>query len=341
MKVNTYLFTQTLSSLLSSSLSLQESLLVCSKVLSSKNDKKFSLQVLEDVKTGMKFFNSLEKFKNNFSPLYIALAFIGQETGTLKNVFEKLSIYLKTQKKLKEKFLLSLSYPVLILITTIFVIAFIFIFVSPRFSDILLAFTESSNEVTLQMIKIKSTIIFSLLIFFILVLVICGCAFFCKTSEKFSYAFDCILLKVPVVRNVAIAMQMREFSFAMKILLENHFTFLESFRFGESVVKNKRIRKSISKVKEGVSNGEHVGEVFEREKIFPEYFVSWVKIAEENGNIFQSFSQIYEYYENETKNILECFSNFLEPCFTLLTGIILIFVIGQFVVPLFNLLGAL
>ena len=92
---------------------------------------------------------------------------------------------------------------------------------------------------------------------------------------------------------------------------------------------------------ENVMDGMAVGEAFEREKIFPNYFTVWIKIAEENGNTSEAFREISDYYRFENENILSEITQSAEPVFILITGAIIISVIAQFVIPVFNLLGAL
>ena len=75
--------------------------------------------------------------------------------------------------------------------------------------------------------------------------------------------------------------------------------------------------------------------------MFPNYFVTWIKIAEKNGDVEGAFSQLYDYYQSETLNIATGIAISVEPVFILLTGTIIITLIVQFVVPIFNMLGAL
>ena len=104
---------------------------------------------------------------------------------------------------------------------------------------------------------------------------------------------------------------------------------------------NKCIKQAVFEVCKGVSSGEEAGTCFERAKVFPSYFTMWVKIAEQNGNVTDSFSRIYDFYSGKSENFYSGITSLLEPFFILLTGIILIIAISQFVIPVFNLLGAL
>ena len=55
----------------------------------------------------------------------------------------------------------------------------------------------------------------------------------------------------------------------------------------------------------------------------------------------EAFREISDYYRFENENILSDITQAAEPVFILITGAIIISVIAQFVIPVFNLLGAL
>ena len=61
-------------------------------------------------------------FNQDFSPLYISLISIGEESGTLAQVFGHLSIYLKAKKNMRRKIIQALLYPCLVLFTAVAVV---------------------------------------------------------------------------------------------------------------------------------------------------------------------------------------------------------------------------
>mgnify|MGYP003294551641 CR=1 FL=1 len=105
MKIDVLLFTQTMSSLLKSSLSLQDALDIYSEICENKKDKKFYMKISQNIKNGNLLSSELSNYEKYFSVLYISLVKIGENSGTMIQVFEKLANYLKVKKETKEKFL--------------------------------------------------------------------------------------------------------------------------------------------------------------------------------------------------------------------------------------------
>lgn len=341
MKTDVLLFTQVMHSLLSSYLSLQNALTVCKEILTGQKEKAFVENVLKTVNEGKKFSHALAEYKKDFSPLYISLISIGEESGTLAQVFGHLSIYLKAKKNMRRKIIQALLYPCLVLFTAVAVVIILTVFVMPRLEGIFEAFEVSSSDMAGQILKIKSRFILTVIIMSLFVLFFIISATLRKVNEKAAYLIDSILLKIPVVNNLVLTMQMNDFSFAMKLLSDSHYPLVRSLLEAEHVLDNRKMKKAVSGACKSIMDGQKVGEAFEREMLFPKYFTVWVKIAEENGNTSEAFGEISDYYQNENENILESVTQAAEPVFIIITGAIIISIILQFVIPVFNLLGAL
>lgn len=340
MKIDILLFTQTMHSLLSSCLSLQSALKVCSEILADKREKTLVLSVFKKVNEGKKFSLALSDYKKEFSPLYISLVAIGEESGTLAEVFGHLSSYLKDKRNMNRKIIQALMYPAMVLITAVAVVIILTVFVMPRLEGIFEAFSVSSDMAG-QMIKVKARFIVSVVITAAVILAIVIATIMHKTSTKAAFMIDGAMLRIPVVKKIVLTMQMNDFSFAMRLMADTHFPLVQSLAQAKDVLRNGRIKNAVASVCKNITDGMAVGEAFEKEKIFPNYFIVWIKIAEENGNTPQAFKEISDYYRFENENILSDITQSAEPVFILITGAIIISVIAQFVIPVFNLLGAL
>ena len=341
MKTDVLLFTQTMHSLLSSHLSLQNALEVCSRILSDKKGKVFIKNILKKVSEGEKLSAALTDYKKDFSPLYISLVSIGEESGNLTEVFGHLSSYLKVKKNMRNKIVQALLYPAMVLVTAVAVVIILTVFVMPHLEGIFEAFSTASTDIADQMQKTKTHLM--MLVFFAVavVILIVLCLVLRKVNKRFALVIDGALLKVPVIGKLIVTMQMNDFSFAMKLFTSSHFSLVKALEEAKKVPGNREFEKAVESACRKISGGMRAGRAFESEKVFPEYFTAWVKIAEENGDAQRAFGEITDFYRNENENMLAGITQAAEPVFILITGIIIIFVIVQFVIPVFNLLGAL
>lgn len=335
------LFTQNMASLLKSGLSLQDSLEVCSNINDNPRNVELCKSLCKQINDGNTLSNGLKLFSNQFSELYISLIEIGETTGSLSEVFEKLSVYLKEKKQTREKLLQALIYPLIVFITALVVVLIIVFFVFPKLESVFEVFTESSEEVALKVSSIKYSMIFFCTVIGFFLLFITLVVVLRKTNKSFLLLTDKILFRIPFIGKYIQTNCTNDFSFAMKLLSSSYLPFSESLKQSKDVVKNLYYRNSLEKVYDRIISGCDISDAFKEQKVFPVYLVTWIGLAQSTGNVENVFSQVNEYYKNEATNIIQGLVVSSEPFFILITGLIIFILVGQFVLPVFKLLGGL
>lgn len=339
MKADILSFTQTLSLLLSTNISLQDALKIGSEIESNKKNKRLCLDLLKNIKEGLLLSETMKKYPHFFNPFYNSLVSIGEETGSLISVFEKLALYLKTKKERNTKVIQSLLYPAIVLLSAIVVILIVVFFVFPQMEEIFSVFAQEAEGIKKQIVKIKTNIFFILGLFVFILLAGLIIKYLRKKNIKVRFITDSFLLKMPGIRKIIIINQTTDFAFAMKLLIESHFTFSQSMKQAAQVLSNEKYKWVILSINEEIVKGRSVGECFEQYKLLPSYLNTWIKVSEYNGDVKGVFSQIYDYYSRENTNIVNGIVIILEPLFTILTGLIVLVIISQFVIPIFKLMG--
>lgn len=341
MRINVLLFTEIMASLLQSGLSLQDSLILAAIIHTKQKDKIFCNEISKGILEGKVLSECLKSYEKQFGFLYISFIQVGEQTGKLPEVFEKLSGYLKGKKQTKDQIIKNLIYPVLVLITAIIVVFVIVLFVFPRLQGILDAFGEVSEELAGRMDALELSVKWSGGIILLSCFLFSVLSIICHFGKKTRMFIDSLILRIPVISKYVIYSETYDFAFSMKLLSSEYYPFEKSLLLSSKVIKNQRYKKSVVSVYEKVKQGNPIGKSFEEEKVFPEYLVSWIKIAEKNGNLLNSFAHIYEYFKREMENYSSGFFKTLEPVFILITGLIVIGIIVQFVLPIFNMVGTL
>lgn len=335
------LFTQNIASLLKSGLSLQDSLEICSDINSSARNVELCKSLSKQINDGSTLSSGFKLFKNQFSDLYISLIEIGESTGSLSEVFEKLSNYLKEKKQAHDKLIQALVYPLIVFITALFVVLIIIFFVFPKLESVFEVFTESSEEVAMKIGSIKNGIVVFCITLTTLFMFIIAIFITRKINKHFLFVTDKIVFRIPILGKYIQTNCTNDFSFAMKLLSSSYVPFSESINKAQHVVRNLYYRSCLGNVYKKVVSGGDIGSAFREEKVFPIYLVTWIALAQSTGNVENVFLQINEYYKNETANIIQGLVVSAEPFFILITGIVIFALVGQFVLPVFNLLGDL
>lgn len=331
-------FSENMSALLNAGLPLQESLKVCQQITNKKGLIQICSNILNSLKNGESLHNSLKKSTLFFPPLYIELIRIGESSGDICTVFNKLCDYYKSKQTLKQKIVQSLTYPCIVLGTSLIVLACIIFFVFPRMETIFEVLSVSNQMLMDKMDSVyKTTKLVLLGIVFLIIISILLYVLY-QREKRIKYHLDYLLLQTPFVGMYLKIRETNDFSFAMELLTSSGMSLLSSLEQASRVVSNCVYRKAVMDVQLMVSEGGSISKAFQKHSVFPPYVITWIGIGEMTGTVSGVFRQIHTYFDKESSRILDNIMKNLEPIFIVITGLIMFVLVVQFVLPVFSLL---
>lgn len=333
-------FTQIMDQLVTSGLSIKDSLEILSTMDNKSGSSALSANLLEMIKKGYSFASSVNEFTDYFSAVYRGIINVGDKIGSVEKIFPKLKSYLEDQKKIKDKISSALLYPILVLITaSLSFIAMIF-FVFPKLRNMFAEFggttaiklEQNIHNIELGLIIYLITII-AIILFIIIVRTIA------KRNDSVRYTFDNFVLKLPIIGKITIYKEILNFSFAMETLVSSGITIEAALQESMAVLTNKAFEKALSDIRTRIIKGESLSTAFAKHNVFPSYITKWMLVGERSGNTEQIFTQIKKYYQSEIDIITTKFMALIEPALIILIGIILITLIITVVIPVFSMYG--
>lgn len=333
-------FTESLGALLSSGLSVQDSLRMCAQIVADKKCTALCRRLEQAILNGDSFYQALA-VEESFSLLYISLVKIGEKTGSAAPVFRRLSDYLREKRHTKRKIIQALIYPVTVCFTALIVSIFIVFFIFPRIQDIFVVFIAESEQAAQSVQKMRYgiigiTVFFTLCIFLWLLFLLLY-----KINKKAALYIDRLLLVLPVFGTVIKAFCTSDFAFAMDLLSGAGIPLVQALRQAASVVSNREYKKAVESCADDIFCGEKLSVSFSKQRAFPAYIVQWIGIGEKTGETHNVFKHIHRYYTKENEQLISTALTAAEPAFILAAGLIVLFLVIQFVLPVFSLLGRL
>lgn len=335
-------FTRTMSLLLSSGLQLKDSLRVSKDIFTQLQTKQFLNAVSDQVEKGQSLAQALDPFQTSLGTLYLGLIKIGEKTSTLAPIFERLTEYLAVQKQLKDKLTSALMYPLLVLSVAFIGIIFLAAFIFPALSELVGSLRQGNGseiQRNLTSFQIQLSVIGTLL-------VLCGAAFitlgyFSKRNVYLKNRLGRLLWRLPLVGKVVQTLEGLNFCFAMETLIQAGYSAEISLGEASASVKNAYFRIMISAVKDRILRGQSFSQAMESQTHMPQRLTTWVKVGEQSGDLTKVFGQLRFYYQQDWEKITSRLMNLMEPLLILSVGIILIFLILNFITPVFSMLGDL
>lgn len=333
-------FTQIMNQLISSGLTIKDSLEILSVMDEKNGSSKLSLTIFERIQKGNSFAKSVNELDNYFSAVYRGIINVGDRVGSVEKIFPKLKTYLENQKKISDKFLSALLYPVLVLITALVAFITMIFFVFPKLEGMFSDFGGSVAEQMQQNInKMETGVVVFLIIVFCVFLLCNILVLFSKNNQSIKYQIDSLILKFPILGKIIVYREILNFSFAMETLTASGISIETALMESTSVLTNSVFKSSIQDVHNRIIKGESLSSSFSRHKHFPTYFVKWMLVGEKSGKTDQIFSEVKNYFQSEMDVIISKFMSLIEPALIVVVGLFLIIFIITIVLPVFSLYG--
>lgn len=335
-------FTATTGLLLSSGLSLKDSLQVALTIFTKGHEHQIISRILDKLNKGASFYNSLTEMGDNFPPLYRGLVRIGEKIGSLDTIFSRLSRYLADSKKIRDKVSGALIYPLLILIL---VIAGALVMTFVAFPAITSVFSQmgAKEAAQIQMRLFVYNVVMGVVLAAALAAVMgFGVLRLVRrrggaTGEK----IDRLLLSLPVGGRIILYRESLNFLFAMETLTGSGYSIEEALKEASLVLKNLAMKSAVDTIRERVIRGDSIATAFGEQKIFPERISQWLHVGERSGQVEKVFSELTNYYQGEIDRWTTRFMSLIDPLLMIVVGGAVASFVFLFLLPIFSMAGGL
>jgi general secretion pathway protein F len=315
-------FTQELSTLLNSGVPLDRALSITTELTTKPQFKGIVSDILRAIKGGKSLADALAIHPDYFSDLFINMVRAGEASGSLGQIFERLSVFERSRDELRSYIVSSMIYPALLALVGMGAIFVLLDFVVPRFASV---FDDSRMKIptpTLIMLQISNVVqdwgwlvvlgIASFVVLFRL---------YIKTDSGRMW-WDEFRLKIPILGDAMRKAETSRFARAMSTLVGNTVPLVQSLNISAGILFNKRMANSLKDVAQGVKRGEGIAQPLARTKMFPPLASHLLTVGEETGKLDVMFARMADIYDEETRAAIRRFTSVFEPLVILIMGLI-------------------
>ena len=311
------------------------------ELLLEDQKKEHSKKVIEALILGLVQGNSMYKSmsldKKSFTNYEIVSFQIGEESGTLKLVSEKLGLYYKKRNLQKRNIKNALTYPLVVLLTALMSVYFMLQFVVPMFTDIF-----KQNSVKLPWVTQK---IISLSLFFqkytgvILLITIIVIVLYKLSALKWNlkrYEHE-VILKVPFLGKFIKKIYLLQYVQAVSLLVNAQVSILKSVQLTQKMTPFFPLKKALSVMEKKLLSGEKLSVAMENLPVFDQRMIALIKVAEETNKNEYVYERLSDQYMTDLEQISKNLSNLLEPLIIIVLGVVVGVVLIAMYLPMFQL----
>lgn len=296
--------------------------------------KKMVAKVKNGVVEGSSFADALGSFPAVFPSLYVNMVRVGETSGTLEIVLNRLADIMEKQEELKNRVVTAMIYPLLIMLVGVLILCFLFIYVIPNITSI---FKDMHQALPLPtQILMGSSEIFKAYWWVLLILFIAALLVLRKIrkSPKGRRWMDQRILKLPMIGALAGKLAAARFTRTLGSLLDNGVSMLPAMGIVKNVVGNVVIAEVVENAGTEVGKGQALSRTLDSGGVFPPMAIQMIQVGEQSGNLEEMLGKVAEVFEREVETSVMRLTALLEPVMVLIMAGVVLFIILSIFLPI-------
>jgi general secretion pathway protein F len=331
------LMTRQLATLLKANIPLVDSLGAVSEQVENPVLSEAMAEVRNAVNEGGQFYKALQRYPNIFTTIYITMCEAGEMSGTLDVILMRLAEFTEAQNELRSKVKSAMTYPVIMLVVTMGLMFFLFIFVIPKMVEVF----ESSPNLTMPWYSLAVINASGFMVNYWWAILggsfISWVAFLnWKKTPSGKTSWDAISLKIPLFGDMNRLVAVSRFTRTLATLLNGGVPMLNALSIVRNVVDNDIMAKAIDDARNNISEGETISGPLKKSGEFPPIVIHMVSIGEKTGDLENMLLQVADAYDFQVKNKLEALTGLMGPVVLVIMGIAVGTIVMAIMVPMFE-----
>lgn len=280
---------------------------------------------------GNDMVTAFRQYPDIFSPIYISMIQIGENTGQVEEALQHLIAHLEMERETRKRIKSALRYPAMVIISISVALAIITLFVIPSFSGV---FNKLGAELPLAT-RILIGISDFVQNYWLPSVLLLGFAFmlfrwWIKQPDGMLW-WDARKLRIPLLGSIFERIALGRFSRAFAMLFSAGVPILQCLAIVAEGVGNEYVRQAVLSMQQGVERGERLTSTASGTGLFTPLVLQMMAVGEETGSIDRLLGEVADFYEQEIDYELKQLAEAIEPILLVfLGGMVLVLALGVF-----------
>jgi MSHA biogenesis protein MshG len=294
-------------------------------------------EVTASLESGRDLSSSMARHKDIFSPVFINMVHLGEQTGRLTESFQSIAKYLEQERTTRERFKSATRYPMFVMFAIVGAIVAMNVLVVPTFSRM---FEKAKTELPLPTKILMGSSEFTLnywphMLVFIIVFFIAFRSY--VKTEKGRIVWGRVIMRIPIFGGIITRLTLGRFASAFAMTIRAGVPVTQALTIVANALDNGYVEERIQMMKNSVERGEGLTKTAVASKLFTPLVIQMLAVGEETGEIDSMMEEVADFYEREVDYDLKTLSDSLEPILIVIVGImVLILALGIFL-PMWDL----
>ena len=332
-------FSRQFATMINSGLSLLRALTILGEQTSNRRLGEVIIQVRAEVEKGTSLSAALARYPKIFNRLYVSMVRAGEIGGFLDQVLVKVAETFEKEVELRGKIRSAMTYPIVVSIMVIGIVASMLIFIVPTFEN-LYASLGGTLPLPTRMLRGASNVLRRF--FPVVVLVVIALVFLFRrwrATDRGRYQWDRFKLKVKVFGPLFHKSALSRFSRTLSTLIRSGVPILQALEIVGDTVNNMVISRAVHDVQDSVREGESLAAPLAKHATFPAMVVQMMAVGEETGALDTMLSKVADFYDQEVEAAVASLTSMIEPILIAVMGACVGGMVIALYMPLFNIIN--
>jgi type IV pilus assembly protein PilC len=333
------MFSRQLAILLESGIDIVTAMDLFKTQASNKIFKDMIGEIIADLRGGTSFSDALAKYPKVFPTIYCRTIAAGEQSGNLDMVLKRMADYMEKSDVALKKVKSAMTYPIVVLVVAIVVIAALVFFVMPTFTNLYSSMGAKLPLVTTILLSgAKWAAKYGAYVILIIIAVVIGIVVYVRTPDgKINY--DRVMLKLPVIGPIVQLNELSRCCRTISMLIKVGLPLPDIITMCIQSSGNKIVTQALVDVKQDMLAGEGLAGPMGKRSVFLPLMVQMVAVGEKTGNLGNTLGTVADSFEAEADDKTTAAVGLLQPIMTIGLAVVVGFIVIAMMSAMYGIYG--
>lgn len=302
-----------------------------------KTLRKILHDVSSDVAAGYPLADSFADHGDNLPATFIESVRAGEASGSLPQVFRRLSRYYEKASKTKNKAKNAMIYPIMVLSLAVVVVIVIMVFAMPTIAA---TFEGMDMELPVLTQWLINTSYFMRTAWWVFVAVPVAAYIAIKMAKRKSEAFRMkwsdLGLHIPVLGRINELNSCGQYASTMSLMMEAGLPISNAVDVTSRIIPNYYMGYYLATIVPDLEAGKQLAPAIVKTNAWPKLVTDMTAVGEETGEMEHTLDVLSDFYDNEVDTATERALNLLQPITLIVLAVIVAIIVFAVYVPMFT-----
>lgn len=293
--------------------------------------------IVTDLESGRDLAGAMARHPRIFSPLYINMVRVGEESGRLEEAFQRMFEYLEHERTTINQIKSALRYPSFVIIAIVAAVIVLMTLVIPTFSDV---YANYDLDLPLPTQILIGTSNFMVAWWWLLIL-LAGLGVFLLSrflaTDRGTLWWDRHKVRLPLVGHIILRASLSRFARSFGMASRSGVPLIQALTVVSKAVDNRYLEEKILGMRGGIERGESITRTAANARIFTPLVLQMMTVGEETGQVDEMLEEVADFYASEVEYDVNRLGEIIQPVLITAIGIIVfIMALGVFL-PMWDL----